>query len=73
MPAISPLTTAVVALFDHKYVYGVVPPEALAAADPLLCPQVALVAEVVTEGAPEDVNEMEVMALQLFAEVTVIE
>ena len=48
MPTDSPGAVLVVAPPVHRYVYGAVPALVFAIAEPLLLPQVALIAEVVT-------------------------
>lgn len=56
VPAARPVMVAVVPPLDQEYVYGVVPPVALAVAEPLLCVQDGLVLVTVTVGAPEEVS-----------------
>ena len=71
-PALKPVAVALVCPPGaHAYVYGVVPPPAVAVALPLLLPQEAGIVEVLTVNTAGWVIVAEAVFVQLFASVTV--
>jgi hypothetical protein len=70
-PAASPVFVAVVRPFDHKYVYGLVPPVGVAVAVPFALPHVDCVLLVVMLNALGCVIVTVLVVTQLFASVIV--
>ena len=73
MPAATPVILAVVAELDHKYVYGMVPPVALAVAPPSEKPlQLTLLSTTLAaDNAAGSVIVVDELSVQPFASVTV--
>ena len=71
LPAESPEMVAVVPPLLQRYVYGEVPPEGVAVAVPLPCPQSSSVAETETVGAPVEVRVTDKVSIHPLASVAV--
>lgn len=71
MPAQSPVRSSVVAAFDHKYVYGGVPPSIVASAWPTQAVHTVFVAMILVINGEGSVMVIVDVPVQLLVSVTV--